>query len=112
MIEEDERPHAHEGEALLYDYFKHLTSLCIFSLGGVLALADKATGEGKMLVAVIAVIGGAALISFGGAGEIVEARFKRKPVSKHLNFYRVASPVLLSVGVGMFLYLFLKTMKL
>lgn len=98
------------GEALLYDYFKHLTSLCLVSLGGVLALADRAVRPG-LLIGAIGVISLAALLSFGGAAEIVRARFERKPMSKHLGFYRNASPASLSVGLGMFLYLFGSTLK-
>ncbi|RYD99973.1 MAG: hypothetical protein EOP61_14205 [Sphingomonadales bacterium] len=111
MIDEDE-PAPHQGEALLYDYFKHLTSLCLISLGGVLALADKVQGRGAMLViGALGVIGIAALLSFSGAGEIVEARCKGKPLARHLDWYRIASPALLSIGLGMFLYIFLGTMK-
>ncbi|RYD59885.1 MAG: hypothetical protein EOP60_00940 [Sphingomonadales bacterium] len=111
MIDEDERP-SHEGTAMLYDYFKHLTSLCLFSLGGVLALADKVQGRSTMLlIGALSVIGASALISFTAAGEIVDARYKGKPLAKHLNFYRMASPVLLSLGLGMFLYIFVGTMK-
>ena len=111
MIEEDEKAPA-EGETLLYDYFKHLTSLCLLSLGGVLALAEKVQGRSSTLViAALAVIGLAALISFSAAGEIVDARYKGKPLAKHLDLYRFASPALLSIGLGMFLYIFLGTMK-
>lgn len=99
-----------DGETMLYDYFKHLTSLCLFSLGGVLALAQNA--RVGLLVAVLLVIGSAAMLSFSGASAVVEARFKGKPLSKYANAYRVGSPILLSVGLGMFLYLFTTTLKL
>lgn len=103
----------HDGETLLYDYFKHLTSLCLFSLGGVLALAQNAKGvSAGLMIAVLGVIGVAALISFSGTAEIVAARFHRKPLGKHVNHYRAIAPVFLSVGVGMFLYLFTRTLNL
>jgi hypothetical protein len=112
MIDDEDGAGPKDGEALLYDYFKHLTSLCLFSLGGVLALAEKVQARNAgLLIGALAVVGGAALLSFSGAGEIVGARYKRKPLGKHLNYYRVASPVLLSTGLGMFLYLFLRTLK-
>jgi len=50
------------------------------------------------------------LLSFSGAGEIVRARFKRKPLNNNVNFCRIGAPVLLSIGVGMFVYLFTRTL--
>lgn len=113
MSDEDDMPieRASEGEALLYDYFKHLTSLCLFSLGGVLAMVDTVKGTAPIkLIVIVIVIGLAAICSFGGAAEIVQARFKGKPLSRYLNFYRLASPILLSFGLGMFLWLFTKAL--
>lgn len=103
----------HDARTLLYDYFKHLTSLCLLSLGGVLALADKVQGRGKtLLIGALIVIGLAALLSFTGAGELVGSRFKGKPLNKHVNYYLAMSPILLSMGLGVFVYLFIGTLKL
>jgi hypothetical protein len=111
-IEEELVETGQSDETLLYDYFKHLTSLCIVSLGGVLALVPNAKDLSRgMIIAVLIVLGGAALISFTGAGEIVRARYRREPLGKSVNLYRIAAPVLLSVGVGMFIYLFTRTLK-
>ena len=56
MIDEDAPPSG-DGEEMLYDYLKHLTSLCLFSLGGVAALADKVHGRSRVpLVIALAVI--------------------------------------------------------
>lgn len=114
MTEIDEEVVAVEtgDTTLLYDYFKHLTSLCIVSLGGVLALVPNAKAfPHGLIAAVLVVLSGAALMSFTGAAEIVRARFKDLPLGKSVNFYRVTAPVLLSVGVGMFVYLFTWTLK-
>jgi hypothetical protein len=112
MIEDEDGP-VRGGEALLYDYFKHLTSLCLISLGGVVALIDKAKGVSPVIqMGVLASIGLAALLSFSGASEIVRAGFHREPLSKYLNACRVSAPVLLSVGLGMFLWIFMKTLRL
>jgi hypothetical protein len=112
MIETDEAMEAgHDGETLLYDYFKHLTSLCIVSLGGVLALAPNAKGlPPRLIVAALVVVGVSALLSFTGAGEIARARFQRRPIHKSIDFCRIVAPVLLSIGVGMFVYLFTRTL--
>jgi hypothetical protein len=111
-IEDEIADARHDGETLLYDYFKHLTSLCIVSLGGVLALAPNAKGlPPALIIAALVVVGVAALLSFSGAGEIVRARFQRRPVHKTVDFCRVVAPVLLSIGVGMFVYLFTRTLN-
>ena len=110
-IDEELVETAHDAETLLYDYFKHLTSLCIVSLGGVLALVPNSKDLSRAaIIAVLAVLGGAALLSFTGAGEIVRARYRRQPLGKGVNLCRIAAPVLLSVGVGMFIYLFSRTL--
>ncbi|MBB4839122.1 hypothetical protein HNP52_002191 [Sphingomonas kyeonggiensis] len=109
---EEELVEAGDGETLLYDYFKHLTSLCIVSLGGVLALVSGGKNlPPNAVIAVLLVLALAGLLSFSGAGEIVRARFQRRPVHKSLNLCRIAAPVLLSVGVGMFVYLFTRTLQ-
>ncbi len=109
MIDE-EAPPAGDGEALLYDYLKHLTALCLFSLGGVAALADKVHGRSLVsLVLALGAIAMAAAISFVATGMIVDARLAGKPSGRSVNILRHASPVLLSVGIGMFIYLFINT---
>jgi hypothetical protein len=117
VIEEEEgrapaEPGRHDAEMLLYDFFKHLTSLALLSLGGMLALAEKARGTESftMLIAVMATVALAAICSFTGAGEIVASRFRPNSKERHIGFYRVAAPALLSIGVGGFLYMFAKTM--
>ena len=42
MIDESELParRAREGEELLYDFFKHMTSLSLVTLGGVLTISQ------------------------------------------------------------------------
>jgi hypothetical protein len=109
MIDEDAPP-AGDGEAVLYDYLKHLTSLCLLSLGGVAALADKVHGRSAIsIVVALIVIGLAAASSFLATGMIVDARLSGKPLGRGIGLYRHASPILLSIGVGMFVYLFLES---
>lgn len=109
-MDDENTPVARDGEAVLYDYLKHLTSLCLFSLGGVAALADKVHGRSAVqVIMALTVIGLAAFSSFYATGLIVEARFSGKPLKANINLYRHAAPLLLSVGIGMFLYLFVKS---
>jgi hypothetical protein len=104
-------PELEDGSAYLYDYFKHLTSLSILTLGGVLAISTEAgadkTTKGSM-IAVIALVGFAALMAFSGTSEIVRQKATGQAKGKWLTFYRTGAPIALSLGVGAFLYLFLK----
>ena len=111
MTDEDP-PVGGDGDAMLYDYLKHLTSLCLFSLAGVAALAGKVTGRSATSVTIaLVVIGLAAFSSFYATGLIVEARFSGKPIKGNINIFRHAAPLLLSIGIGMFLYLFVRSTK-
>jgi hypothetical protein len=101
-----------DRELLLYDFFKHLTSLTLLTLGGVLAIAqaaDRTDVKPAMLVAVLVVVSAGGICSFVGASEIVKQRYTGAP-SRSLEFYRKAAPVLLALGVGMFLGIYVDTL--
>lgn len=109
-MEEDELSTDHDGAGLLYDYFKHLTALCLFSLGGVAALAEKVAARSLvLLVLTFAVIGLAGFTSFFATGSIVDSRCTGRLIRKDITAYRHAAPLLLAFGLGMFLYLFVKS---
>ena len=111
-MSDDDEPMAHHGQAMLYDYLKHLTTLCLFSLGGVAALADKVSGRQAILVVMaMVVIGLAAFSAFIASGMIVDARYTRQPIKPHFDRYRHAAPPLLSGGLGMFMYLFFGSLR-
>lgn len=75
-----------DGEAFLYDYLKHLTSLCLFSLAGVTALAGKVTGRSNVsLTIAFVVVGIATFNSFYASAMIAEAPFTGKPVKGDMN---------------------------
>ena len=100
---------AGDSELLLYDFFKHLTSLSLLSLGGVLALAqgaDKRDVAPVMLIIVLIIIGAAAVCSFVGSSEIVAKRVTGTS-SQKIDFCRKAAPALLALGAGMFLGIYM-----
>ena len=102
-----------DGELLLYDYFKHLTTLSLLTLGGVLTVAqvaDRTDVKPWLLVVVLLTISLAGVLSYSGAGEIVRARYTQTARYKSLELYRRVAPILLAVGVGMFLSMFVDTM--
>ena len=98
-----------DGDLLQYDFFKHLTSLALLTLGGVLILAEKASEanvKSHLVLTVLVLISGAGVCAFSGASEIVRSRQTKTPPLPTLKFYRMAAPALLGIGVGMFLTLF------
>lgn len=108
---DEEEPHTADGVGMLYDHFKHVTSLCLFSLAGGVALADKAHGRWAiMLVVALIMIGLAATISFAATGQIVTARLAGKTAIPNLHFSRTAPGVLLPMALGILVYIFVRSM--
>ena len=119
MSEEDEnsllasKAPQRQGDLVLYDYFKHLTTLALLILGGILTIAQTDRGSELKLPGVMMVVGVVAfagVISFSGSGEIARAHYHGDE-PKRVDFYRKAAPVILSVGVGMFLFMFQKVLR-
>jgi hypothetical protein len=106
-----ERPHR-QGDLVLYDYFKHLTTLSLLVLGGILTLSQTDRGAEMKLGTVLVVVGVvtfAGLVSFSACGEIARAHFHGEE-PKRVDLYRKAAPMILLLGVGMFLFLFGKAL--
>jgi hypothetical protein len=112
VTDEDDAPPDHHAAALLYDHYKHVTSLCLFSLAGGVALADKARGRwAVMLVIALLLIGGAGVFSFGVTAQIVEARLAGRPLDGSASWSRRAPGMLLPMGIGILLYIFARSLK-
>ena len=108
MLDEDATLQSREPERLLYDWFKHLTSLSLLTLGGVLSLSqagDISIGRYELFVVLLFVAAGG-VMAFHGAERLVDAQFDGKPLPRQVGWMRRASPVALTLGVGMFLGMF------
>jgi hypothetical protein len=115
MIDEDAAHDVQTGEqaAVLYDWFKHLTSLSLLTLGGVLSLSQSdAVADIKkgMLVLVLVLLSTAGIASFSGAAMVVESRTKRQPLSRWVNATGAVAATSLSMGIGAFLYIFVRVL--
>ena len=102
-------PDQDDAAYLTYDYLKHLTSLSILVLGGVLIVAkdlDPSDVKPASILVALALIGGGGVCSFSGSSEIVRAKSSRTEPGKFLSFWVKAAPVLLAVGTGYFLAIF------
>jgi quinol-cytochrome oxidoreductase complex cytochrome b subunit len=119
MIDEEEDPKLpqpageHDGELLLYDFFKHLTGLVLLTLGGLLIVIkdfDPKDVKPVFVVAAIVLIATAGVLSYSGSSEIVRARYTRTKTNRSLQISRIGAPVLLSIGFGLFLAMFIDSL--
>jgi hypothetical protein len=104
----------HDGELLLYDFFKHLTSLVLLTLGGLLIVVkdfDPKDVKPIFVVAAIVLISSAGVLSYSGSSEIVRARYTRTKPKRSLQVARILAPVLLSLGFGVFLSMFVDSLN-
>ena len=99
--------------AMLYDWFKHLTTLSILALGGVLSLAQSGDADLKKatLVAVVLLIGSAGIAAFTAAEKIMGAVAGGQSLPASVGWLQKVAPALLGMGVGAFLYVFLQALN-
>ena len=110
----DEDPLRGTGRvAMLYDWFKHLTTLSILALGGVLSLSQSGDADLKTatLVIVVIFIAGAGIAAFTAAEKLMHAVAKDEPLPASVGWLQRGAPALLGMGVGAFLYVFLQALN-
>ena len=115
MIDDDEtpKPAQRDGELLVYDFFKYLTSLVLLILGGMLLVMkdfDSTDVKPQMVIIAIIVISSAGVLAFSGAAEIVRARSIGAPPMRSVKFLRAAAPAMLALGLGLFLAMFVDSL--
>lgn len=99
---------ARDADLLLYDYFKHISSLVLITLGGLLlVLKDFSPKDLRpaFVLATFIFVSGSGIVAFSGTQEIVRAKATGK-APRWLNLSRIAAPNLLGVGLGIFLAMF------
>ena len=103
-----------DGDLLLYDFFKHLTSLALLTLGGVLIViqdVDPKDVKPFMVIADIVIISLSGILAFSGSSEIARARYTGTPATRSLELSRRGAPILLTIGVGIFLAMFVDSLS-
>ena len=97
-----------DADDLVYDYFKHMTSLSLIALGGVLTISQIPDAEPKpfSLGASVVLLAASGISGFAGMDEVVKARFDGKDASKRITLYRKLCPAMFGVGVGAFIAMF------
>ena len=96
-------------DLLLYDYFKHITTLALVALGGALGIADERIPRDALALVVfcIGMGGGLALM---GLLAVVRERVAGRPLPRSARWLRTLSGALFSFGVGTFLALFVRAL--
>lgn len=96
-------------DLLLYDYFKHITTLALVALGGALGIADDRIPR-DALAAVVLSIGLGGGLALVGLLAVTRARAASEAMPGRVRLYRTLSGALFSFGVGMFLTLFVRAL--
>ena len=109
---EDDQPPGSGREAMLYDWFKHLTTLSLITLGGVLSLTQSADADVKTssLIIIVLFVAGAGVVAFTAAEQLIRAVSAGEPVPAAVRRLQAVAPALLGMGVGAFLYAFIKAL--
>ena len=94
------------GETLLYDYAKHLTTLSLLAIGGVLTVtetANRADVKPPIVAIVLGAIALAGILAFSTANGLVAARSRGKDPPEGLPTLLKIATAFLGMGTGGFL---------
>jgi di/tricarboxylate transporter len=92
---------------LEYDYLKHISTLSLATLGGILSISkldEKASQLSVALAIALVAVGGALALMCGM--QIVVSRRNDKPLSRWFRAYSAAATGLFMGGIGVFLGIF------
>ena len=99
-------PAEHYGESLLYDYSKHLTTLSLLAIGGVLTVtqtADTSDVKPPIVAVILGALALAGILAFSTANGLVAARSTGKEPPPGLPTLLKIATAFLGVGTGGFL---------
>ncbi|OYY69554.1 hypothetical protein [Sphingomonas sp. 28-63-12] len=89
---------------LEYDYFKHLSTIGLVTLGAMLTWVQGDRGAGTTLVMVsLALVSMGTVLGFGAMNTIISHRKTGKPLRRFFNYERGISSGLFATGLGIFL---------
>lgn len=106
MASQDDGRRSGDYEMLLYDYSKHLLSLALISIGGVLTLAQSTVGQGiptKSIGIIVLILAGSGVTALSCTAAVLRARERGTALTKRASYLHQASMALLGMGFGTFL---------
>ena len=104
---------ANDKEILLYDYSKHLLSLTLLGIGGIISIAQSPQGQkipGMIVSLLIGFLAISGSFSLSCTAAILRARQHDKPVSRAAWLYSRSAMLFLGIGVGGFLTIWIKVL--
>ncbi len=98
---------------LLYDWFKHITTLSLITLAGLLSILQAGDSNVRPggLAGIVIAIALAGIIGFDGQSRIIKAELSGTPLPKMLDWFRRVAVGSYSIGTGMFLVLFVESVQ-
>ena len=96
---------AREGEMLLYDHAKHLLSLAVLGIGGVMSLSQSGTGAkigGPTIALLIGFFTASGLCSLAVSAAILRARRDGQPLRASAWIFNQGAMGLLGAALGAF----------
>lgn len=104
---------AQDKVVLLYDYSKHLLSLALLGLGGIVSLAQSPQGQkipGGVVSMVLVVLALSGVCSLTCSASILRARRLDRPVDRSAWAVIQLAMMFLGAGVGGFLVIWIREM--
>ena len=104
---------SHDKVMLLYDYSKHLLSLALFGLGGIVSLAQSPQGQkipGLIVSLMLAFLAASACCSLTCSADILRARQDDRALGRRAWISSRFAMMFLGTGVGGFLVIWIQTL--
>jgi hypothetical protein len=103
--------HDPEGVMMLYDWFKHMTTLSLVTLGGMLGILQggEANVRPGMLGGMLLAVALAGIAGFDGMNRLLVAELAGKPMPSVLAWTRRLAMASYGLGVGAFLSLIVES---
>jgi hypothetical protein len=93
-----------DAELLVYDYFKHLTTLTLVALGGVLSISTSIPGiSPKSIIVIVVLLGLAGAVSLAALDVMVNERMCNRPIPRYIRYLRMVSVCFFGIGIGYFI---------
>lgn len=104
---------AQDKVILLYDYSKHLLSLALLGIGGIVSLAQSPQGQkipGLIVSVVLAFLAVSGFCSLSCSANILRARERDQPVGRGAWLGSRLAMMFLGAGVGGFLVIWIDSL--
>jgi len=102
----DDAGDAPVGDPLLleYDYFKHLSTIALVTIGAILTFVQGNKESGTVMVMIgLTLVGMSAVLGFGAMNHIISHRKSGRPLRWGFKWERGLASGLFAAGLGLFM---------